>query len=153
MSLPSFQKITHDLDIPRCRGIQPNGQYCPCDHDGGEVDGNKVHWGDDRRVTRAGIRNYLALEAWRRSENEARDTGGVHPIHTTLWWVTYSSLRLIPVLAKQARVMLPHGLGDLDRATLRAYLVRVPPSPERTDAMRWLATQRARSGGAQNAEA
>jgi hypothetical protein len=143
MTLPSFDSITRQLSIPRCRGILPNGQYCPADHVEGEVADGKVHWGDDRRVTRAGIRRYLALAAWR----AAALMWSSEPV----WVVHYEALRMIPKLAKQAHVQLPHALGDLDRATLRAMLVNVDQDWKRREAMVWLAGQRQKSGGARSA--
>lgn len=141
MSLPSYEAITRQLGIPRCRGILPNGQYCQADHAEGEIADGKVHWGDARRVTHAGIRRYLALEAWRRADEPELPT----------YWVTYRALRLIPVLAAAIHVRLPARLGDLDRATLRASISKVEPCPEKTEVLQWLSGKRRKSGGAPNA--
>lgn len=146
MTLPSYEEITRQLNIPRCRGITPLGQYCQFDHAEGEVFENKVHWGSEHRPTRAGIRRYLALEAWRRAEGDWTKAP-----HVRVWEVDYAALRMIPVLAREIKVQLPHKLGDLDRAQLRAWLVKAPPSKKRSEAMRWLADQR--SGGARRATA
>lgn len=151
MTLPSYDEITRQLGIPRCRGILPNGQYCPADHAEGEVDifpsrpprTYQVHWGDNRRVTRAGIRRYLALAAWRIAM-------GRFPSEP-VWRVHYEALREIPALAREIHIQLPHKLGDLDRAQLKAMMVKVPPSELRAEVMRWLDSQRTRSGGVRRA--
>lgn len=148
MTLPSFDEITRQLDIPRCRGILPNGQYCQLDHVGGVVHPDqgrhwRVHWSDDRRVTRASIRRYLALAAWAKVAAEA----SVDPV----WAIQYEALRLIPILARQIHVQLPHAMGDLDRSILRSLLINQPPSEKRTEALAWLAAQRQKSGGARRA--
>ncbi len=141
MSLPDYDVITQRLGIPRCRGLSPKGGYCHFDHEDGEVAEGQVHWGTAHRLDRRNIRRYLFLYALLIAER--RGFGRL-----TLWEQLYDALRELPALAREAKVKIPHDLGDHDRATLKAMIVGLPNTGRRKEAMRWLQNNRNRSGGA-----
>lgn len=128
MPHPRYADIAARTHTPHCRGIRPNGTRCySVGHENGSIDEGFVHW-RDRRPTNTGIYRFLYLAALLRHADE-----------TVQWRKLYLALRDVPHLAAEAKVRLPHHLGDPGRARLRAMLIRVPTTePLREEAAVWV---------------
>lgn len=123
---PSYEAISSQLGIPRCRGILPDGHRCHLDHRKGVLKDDVVHWGDRGRVERAGVRRFLKLAAFRLVEDERP------------WARLYLAQPYINDWARQLGIRMPGRMTEDDRLLAKAMLVNVPSTePLRETVMGW----------------
>lgn len=128
--LPTYDELAVQRGVRRCRGIQPNGQYCYQNHKRGssdfDPDGTPViHW-QDRRPSRPGIMKFLNLIAL------------VEQPDDDLWRRQYRALRLTVRYLQDAHVRVPAESWYLDKTRLKSRLLDVPTTDEeREEAMDW----------------
>lgn len=130
MAYPTYDQISRELGIARCRGIRSTGQLCrEYNHLRGQIGDGDVHWQDRARVERAGVRRFLGLAA-RAQIDDPRP-----------WARIYLSQRLINQWGNEIGISFPARLGQLDRLKVKAMLVQVSTDePLREEAMRWAQT-------------
>lgn len=123
---PRFAEIAERFGIPRCRGILPTGHRCPLDHRAGVLEGGLVHWADRERVTRAGVRRFLKLAAFRLVDDERP------------WVRLYLAQPIINDWARQLGIKMPGHMTEDDRLLAKAMLVNVSSKePMRDEVMEW----------------
>lgn len=140
MALPTYAEVADRLGVTICRGIRPQGGYCPlskADHQRGIAElssaGVTVHW-SDRRASYSGFRDFAMLVA---GTSSGMYDGSNGQVPWPAWKRLFHQLRLAKSLLITARLRPKADIWAEYMAHLHAMAIAAPRSPERDRAVRW----------------